>query len=50
MGRTIELLSGASSRLLSVQSEGAIYAYEILNFVDGPEGYQLAFPRKCTFT
>lgn len=31
----IQLLSGALSRLLIVQSEGALYAYEILNFVDG---------------
>ena len=31
----IQLLSGDSSRLLNVQRQGAIYAYEILNFVDG---------------
>ena len=33
--RSIKLLNADSSRLLSVQDRGAIYAYEILNFVDG---------------
>jgi len=32
---TIQLLSGDSSRLLNAQGTGAIFAYEILNFVDG---------------
>jgi aminopeptidase YwaD len=31
----IQLLSGDSSRLLNAQGTGAIFAYEILNFVDG---------------
>jgi aminopeptidase YwaD len=33
--RNIKLLHAASSRLLNVQDSAAIYAYEILNFVDG---------------
>jgi len=31
----IQLLSGDSSKLLNVQERGALYAYEIINFVDG---------------
>jgi aminopeptidase YwaD len=31
----IKLLNGGSNRLLRVQDRGALYAYEILNFVDG---------------
>jgi hypothetical protein len=31
----IQLLSGDSNKLLNVQERGALYAYEILNFVDG---------------
>ncbi len=31
----IKLLSGDSSRLVNAQESGAIYAYEIVNFVDG---------------
>jgi aminopeptidase YwaD len=31
----IQLLSGDSSHLLNVQERGALYAYEVLNFVDG---------------
>jgi hypothetical protein len=31
----IQLLSGDSNRLFSVQDRGAMYAYEVLNFVDG---------------
>jgi len=31
----IKLLSAASSRLFNAQDSGAIYAYEIVNFVDG---------------
>jgi hypothetical protein len=31
----IKLLSGGSSRLLRVQDSGALYAYEIVNLVDG---------------
>jgi aminopeptidase YwaD len=31
----IKLLGGGSSRLLRVQDQGALYAYEIVNFVDG---------------
>jgi hypothetical protein len=31
----IKLLDAASSRLLNAQDSGAIYAYEIVNFVDG---------------
>lgn len=31
----IKLLSGDSNRLLNVQEKGSLYAYEILNFVDG---------------
>ncbi len=31
----IQVLSGDSNRLLNVQERGALYAYEILNFVDG---------------
>lgn len=33
--RNIKLLSADSSRLLNVQDRGALYAYEIVNFVDG---------------
>jgi aminopeptidase YwaD len=33
--RKIELLNADSSRLLNTQDSGAIYAYEIVNFVDG---------------
>ncbi len=33
--RAIKLLDAGSSRLLNVQDDGALYAYEILNFVDG---------------
>jgi aminopeptidase YwaD len=33
--RKIELLSAESSHLINVQDRGALYAYEILNFVDG---------------
>jgi len=33
--RKIKLLHADSSRLLNVQDSAAIYAYEILNFVDG---------------
>jgi aminopeptidase YwaD len=33
--RSIKLLNADSSRLLRVQDRGALYAYEILNFVDG---------------
>jgi aminopeptidase YwaD len=33
--RQIKLLNGDSSRLLNAQDSGAIYAYEIVNFVDG---------------
>ena len=33
--RKIELLNAGSSRLLNAQDSGAIYAYEIVNFVDG---------------
>jgi aminopeptidase YwaD len=33
--RKIKLLSAESSRMLNAQDKGAIYAYEILNFVDG---------------
>jgi hypothetical protein len=33
--RKITLLNANSSRLLNAQDRGAIYAYEILNFVDG---------------
>jgi hypothetical protein len=31
----IKLLNGESSRLIRVEDRGALYAYEILNFVDG---------------
>ncbi len=31
----IKLLNAGSSRLLNAQDSGAIYAYEIVNFVDG---------------
>ena len=31
----ITLLDGGGSRLLRVQDQGALYAYEIVNFVDG---------------
>jgi aminopeptidase YwaD len=31
----IKLLSGGSNRLVRVQDRGALYAYEIVNFVDG---------------
>ena len=31
----IKLLNGESNRLISVQDRGALYAYEIVNFVDG---------------
>jgi aminopeptidase YwaD len=31
----IKLLGGGTSRLLRVQDQGALYAYEIVNFVDG---------------
>jgi hypothetical protein len=31
----IQLLTGDSNKLLNVQERGALYAYEILNFVDG---------------
>jgi hypothetical protein len=31
----IKLLNGGSNRLIRVQDRGALYAYEILNFVDG---------------
>jgi hypothetical protein len=31
----IKLLNGGSNRLVRVQDRGALYAYEILNFVDG---------------
>ena len=31
----IKLLNADSSRLLNAQDSGAIYAYEIVNFVDG---------------
>jgi hypothetical protein len=31
----IKLLSGDSNRMLNVQEKGSLYAYEILNFVDG---------------
>ncbi len=31
----IRLLNGESNRLISVQDRGALYAYEIVNFVDG---------------
>ena len=33
--RQIKLLDPDSSRLLNAQDRGAIYAYEIVNFVDG---------------
>jgi aminopeptidase YwaD len=33
--RKIKLLNAGSSRLLNAQDSGAIYAYEIVNFVDG---------------
>jgi hypothetical protein len=33
--RKIRLLNADSSRLLNVQDRGALYAYEIVNFVDG---------------
>jgi aminopeptidase YwaD len=33
--RSIKLLSGDSDRLIKVQERGALYAYEIVNFVDG---------------
>jgi len=33
--RGIKLLNADASRLLNVQDRGALYAYEILNFVDG---------------
>ena len=33
--RQIKLLNADSSRLLNAQDSGAIYAYEIVNFVDG---------------
>ena len=33
--RKIELLSSGTSRLLRVQDSGALYAYEIVNLVDG---------------
>jgi len=33
--RRIKLLNADSSRLLNAQDRGAIYAYEIVNFVDG---------------
>jgi hypothetical protein len=33
--RNIKLLSADSSRLLNAQESGEIYAYEIVNFVDG---------------
>jgi hypothetical protein len=31
----IKLLNGGSDRLLRVQDRGTLYAYEIVNFVDG---------------
>ena len=31
----IKLLNGQSNRLIRVQDRGALYAYEIVNFVDG---------------
>jgi hypothetical protein len=34
MGK-IRLLAGESNRLFRVQDRGALYAYEIVNFVDG---------------
>jgi hypothetical protein len=33
--RAIKLLDAGASRLLNVQDSGALYAYEIVNFVDG---------------
>ena len=33
--RKIQLLSGGQSQLLRVQNSGALYAYEIVNLVDG---------------
>ena len=33
--RQIQLLDADSSRLLNVQDKGALYAYEIVNFIDG---------------
>jgi hypothetical protein len=33
--REIKLLNADSSRLLNAQDRGALYAYEIVNFVDG---------------
>jgi hypothetical protein len=33
--RKIQLLSGGSSRFVNVQDQSALYAYEIVNFVDG---------------
>ncbi|HEY4843090.1 MAG TPA: M28 family peptidase [Terriglobales bacterium] len=33
--RRIKLLQGGSNRLLRVQDRGSLYAYEIVNFVDG---------------
>jgi len=33
--RKIKLLNADSSRLFNVQDRGALYAYEIVNFVDG---------------
>ena len=33
--RKIKLLNAGSSRLLNAQDSGAIYAYEVVNFVDG---------------
>jgi hypothetical protein len=38
--RNIKLLSADSSRLLNAQESGAIYAYEIVNFVDGKRSVQ----------
>jgi hypothetical protein len=33
--RSIQLLNGDSDKLVKVQNRGALYAYEIVNFVDG---------------
>jgi hypothetical protein len=33
--KSIKLLAGDASRLVNAQENGALYAYEILNFVDG---------------
>jgi hypothetical protein len=33
--RQVQLLSGGSSRFVNVQDSSALYAYEIVNFVDG---------------